>query len=132
MYSNIIIAIAFKQDRESWGCCCTLSTPLSFISYAQVSNQLDLKKQNNKEKFSLALQSLHMIQYNIFILPSPRFLCIAFHLNNLVRGSPLTVATCMGHHNQVAGRVYWNICTDYGLEVPWSEHRTPPKVFKND
>lgn len=35
-------------------------------------------------------------------------------------------------HNQVAGIVYRNICTEYGLEVPRSRWETPPKVMENN
>ena len=35
-------------------------------------------------------------------------------------------------HNQVASIVYRNICTEYGLEVPRSQWKTPPKVVDND
>ena len=38
----------------------------------------------------------------------------------------------MERHNQVAGIVYRNICTEYGLEVPILEWKTPPKVVEND
>ncbi len=38
----------------------------------------------------------------------------------------------MGRHNQVAGIVYKNIWTEYGLEVLRSGWTTPPKVVKND
>ena len=38
----------------------------------------------------------------------------------------------MEHHNQVAGRVYRNICTDYGLEAPRSKWKTSPQVVEND
>ncbi|CAK6950562.1 uncharacterized protein LOC127602290 [Scomber scombrus] len=34
-------------------------------------------------------------------------------------------------HNQVAGIEYRNICTKYGLEVPRSGWKTPPKVVEN-
>ncbi|TWW76591.1 hypothetical protein D4764_13G0012530 [Takifugu flavidus] len=37
----------------------------------------------------------------------------------------------MERHNQVAGIVYRNICTEYGLEVPGSRWETPPKVLEN-
>ncbi|TWW69232.1 hypothetical protein D4764_18G0000380 [Takifugu flavidus] len=37
----------------------------------------------------------------------------------------------MERHNQVAGIVYRNICTEYGLEVPGSRWETPPKVVEN-
>ncbi|TWW61003.1 hypothetical protein D4764_05G0010930 [Takifugu flavidus] len=39
--------------------------------------------------------------------------------------------TYMERHNQVAGIVYRNICTEYGLEVPGSRWETPPKVLEN-
>lgn len=42
-----------------------------------------------------------------------------------------TGTPCMGHHNQVAGIVYTNICIDRGSEVPQSERKTPPKVGEN-
>ncbi|KAI3355858.1 hypothetical protein L3Q82_004410 [Scortum barcoo] len=38
----------------------------------------------------------------------------------------------MERHNQVAGIVYRNICTEFGLEVPRSKWATPPKVVEND
>ncbi|TWW69265.1 COP9 signalosome complex subunit 1 [Takifugu flavidus] len=38
----------------------------------------------------------------------------------------------MERHNQVAGIVYRNICTEYGLEVPGSRWETPPKVLENE
>ncbi|KAI3361747.1 hypothetical protein L3Q82_001956 [Scortum barcoo] len=38
----------------------------------------------------------------------------------------------MEHHYQVAGIVYRNICTEFGLEVPRSKWATPPKVVEND
>ena len=38
----------------------------------------------------------------------------------------------MERHNQVAGIVYRNICTEYGLETPRSKWETPPKVVEND
>ncbi|TWW73493.1 hypothetical protein D4764_15G0008870 [Takifugu flavidus] len=37
----------------------------------------------------------------------------------------------MERHNQVAGIVYRNICTEYGLEVPGSRWETTPKVLEN-
>ncbi|TWW69263.1 hypothetical protein D4764_18G0000690 [Takifugu flavidus] len=37
----------------------------------------------------------------------------------------------MERHNQVAGIVYRNICTEYGLEVPGTRWETPPKVVEN-
>ncbi|TWW71259.1 hypothetical protein D4764_17G0007420 [Takifugu flavidus] len=37
----------------------------------------------------------------------------------------------MERHNQVAGIVYRNICTEYGLEVPGSRWETPPKMLEN-
>ncbi|TWW59398.1 hypothetical protein D4764_06G0009280 [Takifugu flavidus] len=37
----------------------------------------------------------------------------------------------MERHNQVAGIVYRNICTEYGLEVPGSRWETPLKVLEN-
>ncbi|TWW69428.1 ATP-dependent Clp protease proteolytic subunit, mitochondrial [Takifugu flavidus] len=37
----------------------------------------------------------------------------------------------MERHNQVAGIVYRNICTEYGLEVPGSRWETPTKVLEN-
>ncbi|TWW59309.1 hypothetical protein D4764_06G0008390 [Takifugu flavidus] len=38
----------------------------------------------------------------------------------------------MEWHNQVAGIVYRNICTEYGLEVPGTRWETPPKVVENE
>ncbi|TWW53461.1 uncharacterized protein LOC130519722 [Takifugu flavidus] len=38
----------------------------------------------------------------------------------------------MERHNQVAGIVYRNICTEYGLEVPGTRWETPPKVVENE
>ncbi len=38
----------------------------------------------------------------------------------------------MERHNQVAVIVYRNICHEYGLEVPRSKWKTPPKVVEND
>ena len=38
----------------------------------------------------------------------------------------------MERHNQVASIVHRNICTEYGLEVPGSRWKTPPKVIQND
>jgi len=35
-------------------------------------------------------------------------------------------------HNQVAGIVYRNICTKYGLEAPSSKRKTPPKVVEKN
>ena len=35
-------------------------------------------------------------------------------------------------HNQVAGLVYRNICTEVGLEVTSSEYKTPRKFVEND
>ncbi|TWW64336.1 hypothetical protein D4764_03G0013440 [Takifugu flavidus] len=37
----------------------------------------------------------------------------------------------MERHNQVAGKVYRNICTEYGLEVQGARWETPPKVLEN-
>ena len=38
----------------------------------------------------------------------------------------------MDRHNQVAGIVYRNICTQYGLEVPKSQWAIPQKVVENN
>ena len=38
----------------------------------------------------------------------------------------------MERHNQVAGIVYRNICTQYGLEVPKSQWAKPQKVVENN
>ncbi|XP_076610522.1 uncharacterized protein LOC143335176 [Chaetodon auriga] len=35
-------------------------------------------------------------------------------------------------HNQVASIIHRNICTEYGLEVPGSRWKTPPKVIQNN
>ena len=38
----------------------------------------------------------------------------------------------MERHNQAVAIVYNNIYTEYGLEVPKSGWKTPPKVVEND
>ena len=38
----------------------------------------------------------------------------------------------MERHNQVAGIVYRNICTQYGIEVPKSQWAAPQKVAENN
>ena len=38
----------------------------------------------------------------------------------------------MERHNQVASIIHRHICTEYGLEVPGSRWKTPPKVIQND
>ena len=34
----------------------------------------------------------------------------------------------MKHHNQVAGIIHRIICAEYGVEVPRTRWKTPPKV----
>ena len=37
----------------------------------------------------------------------------------------------MEHHNQVAAITHRNICAEYGLNVPGSRWKIPPKVTEN-
>ena len=37
-----------------------------------------------------------------------------------------------GAPTQVAGIIHWNICAEFGLEVPGSRWETPPKVIANE
>lgn len=41
-------------------------------------------------------------------------------------------AVLLKHSSQVGGMVYRNICTEYWLEVLWSEWKTTPRVVEND
>ena len=54
-------------------------------------------------------------------------------VQHIIAGCKMQAGTAyMERHNQVAGIVYRNICTEFGLEVPRSEWKTPPKVVEND
>ena len=54
-------------------------------------------------------------------------------VQHIVAGCKMLAGSAyMERHNQVAGIVYRNICTQYGLEVPKSQWAIPQKVVENN